>query len=424
MTPGGQWAQLIGSMMGQGNEQMLQKQQMDTSKDQKQQQLDMEKQAQLRQQQQADQEFAEHMQSLGAKPVINGVVKRPDTYQIPGLDKTFNFDRLDQAGTDGRTVIGHKTAEGDKVQWELPTLHEQILNQWNAGSEQRAGQAQQAGVVQQAESYGKTAGQNQAADVERNTNAIPLTPQQRQQYGIPEGVNVSTDDLLRHIYRPYSQLQGVQARVEGANDRNDANIDARQSLADSKQQFTDEQNARKLDYQNRWAAARNAIVGQTQNSLNNRALLHQFDAQQKQHGALLDQTYKEQQKALEAQPLLDPKATPDGAEFVDPWSGKKQTMNYAQRLRMQNGMNASTQQVQGWQQRADSIAQKFGLNGQQPAQGGTPQQPAKPAQQPAQKPGSTPKVATSAQVQAYAKKKGIDVAAATKEFTGAGYKVQ
>jgi hypothetical protein len=329
---------------------------------------------------------------------------------------------VDQAGTDGRPVISHKTAEGDKVQWELPSLHEQILNQWNAQQPVREGQVQQEQAQAQAKSYGTTAGANQAADVERTNNPVQLTPEQRQQYGLPDNMPLSTDDVLKHLYRPYAAMAGRQYAADQSTQRNDDRIDAQKALADSKQQFTDGQNSRKLDYQNRWAAARNAIVGNTQNSLNNRALLHQFDAQQKQHGQLLDQVYKEQQRALEAKPLLDPKATPDGTEFTDPWSGKKQTMNYAQRLRMQNGLNASGQQVQGWQQRADGIAQKFGLNAQQP-QGGGQQQP-RPAAAPQQKPGATPKVATKAQVQAYAVKKGIDVAAAAKEFTGAGYQVQ
>ena len=85
--------------------------------------------------------------------------------------------------------------------------------------------------------------------------------------------------------------------------------------------------------QDAWQKARTSISANTSTNLNNRVLLQQFDGQQKLHGLLTDQAYKETQRQLEAQALLDPKAgTQDGEEFTNPFTGKKGTMNGAMRI--------------------------------------------------------------------------------------------
>jgi len=176
-------------------------------------------------------------------------------------------------------------------------------------------------------------------------------------------------------------------------------------------------------------------------------LLRQFDSNQSQHGKLLDQTYKESQKQLEAAALLDQQnGVGNGEEFTDPWSGKKMTMNIAQRLRIGNALRSSQQQVSDWQNRAGQIEQRFGVNatpsgaGATPASGGAPVgpggggapaaapavAPARPAGAPAGAPASRPqaKIATKAQVQAYATKKGISVDQAMQEFKASKYTIQ
>ena len=136
--------------------------------------------------------------------------------------------------------------------------------------------------------------------------------------------------------------------------------------------------------------------------------------------------------------MLDPNMTPDGAEVADPFSGRKFTMNLAQRMRLKNAIGQSQQQVNSWQQRAADIEQRFnlpapGAGNSAPAagaaQGGAPvagpragSPPASPAKPQSAAPQA--KVATKAQVKAYAEKKGVSVDQALKEFQASNYQVQ
>lgn len=73
-----------------------------------------------------DEEFSQHVMRIGALPVINGAVKR----NLP-LAGGGNIEGglLDKAGQDGRPIIRHKTADGQTVQYELPTPEEQHMTQ-------------------------------------------------------------------------------------------------------------------------------------------------------------------------------------------------------------------------------------------------------------------------------------------------------
>lgn len=360
-TPGSQWAQIIGSMLGQGNEQMLQKQGMDTARDQRQQQIDLEKQEQTRRAQEADQAFAEHMQQLGARPVVNGVVKRPDTATLGG--QTINFDRLDQAGTEGRTVIGHKSAEGDQVQWELPTLHEQILNQWNAQAPVREGETQQAGAVAKAKQYGTVSGQEQARDEERRNNGVQLTPEERQQYGLPDKMPVSTDDVLQHIYRPYMGYQGkvdtAETRAANAKELESMREAARSQLVETQEQYRNTRNQANNATRKAISDARNALTANGQAGLNGRAQLNALNRDE----ANLVKTSKLADSELErvhgAQALADPNITPDGATFKHPWTGTQQTMNAGWRQQLQGAITRGQQKYNDLHSIEEGIRQRY-----------------------------------------------------------------
>ena len=228
----------------------------------------------------------------------------------------------------------------------------------------------------QAEAQGRTAGITAA------TPMVPTTPQYNAENNLPPGmtqmpvgsaINLSRATVPAGYRRDASEYgadtragaseYGADARAKSAADVAALRSKSNAELADAKQQFEAYQNQLRLNYQDRWQAARNAVASNTQNSFYNRQLLRQFDSNEQQHAKLLDQTYKEQQKQLEAGALLDQaRGVTDGEEFTDPWSGKKMTMNYAQRLRLQNGLNASQAQVADLKNRAGLIEQRFGVN--------------------------------------------------------------
>lgn len=74
--------------------------------------------------QQQDEEFANHMMQIGARPVINGAVKRD---LVDDQGSTIPNALVDKA--DSSRIITHKLANGQKVQYELATPEEQIGRQ-------------------------------------------------------------------------------------------------------------------------------------------------------------------------------------------------------------------------------------------------------------------------------------------------------
>lgn len=379
-TPGMQWANLMSSMLGEQTSQALQKRGLD----QHQQQIDMQQQEQQRRAQAADNEFAEHMQKLGATPIVNGVVKRqlgakmPDSevgnVKMPGAEVPGIL--LDKP--DPNRVVNWKASDGTPIAFELPSLADQIRTQWAAQAPVREGQVQQERATAQAHAEGSAAGQSAGRQADLAARGVELPADLAEYYKLPAGLKVLPEQL-QSISGHYASVERAKVVTDAAGERQKNAIGARKALEEAKQQFAAEQNRIKLGYQDKWARARAAIsaasASTSQGSLNTRLQIRQFDASAKQHSAILDQVYKEQQKQIAAQPLLDEKATGDGEEFMDPWLGKNMTMNYAQRLRIRNALKASEEQINTWTKRAGEIEQKYiGGGQQQPAGGGGQQQ--------------------------------------------------
>jgi hypothetical protein len=416
-----QWASLIGNLMGQGNEQLLQKQ----GQNQKQQQIDMEKQQQLRQQQDSDRMLAEHMNSIGAKPVIAGTVK--DTQTIPETPGVFGGGQTITLArpVDSTRVVKHKSAEGDSVQWELPTAEEQAQRQVQLKQPQVAADVAEAGQKAQATSTGQAAGVTAGKQADLLARGIPVTKDMAagwQQPGM-EGTTILPEE--RDTLNRYLGSAGIRAdasrdvagtRADAARDVAGQRTATQAQLQQDKQDWMDQQNARKLGFQDSWAKARVAVAGSTQNALNSRAQLRSFDAAQTNWGKTQDAADKEAQKILDSKALLDPTATPDQTQFTHPWTGTKQTMNAGWRQQIQTAAARSTERVNRLNQQAQDIAGRYSIA----------PTPADAAAAPARPPGpaTAPKVTTRAEVQAYATKKRIDVNRAIQEYQAAGFTVK
>jgi hypothetical protein len=236
-----------------------------------QQELELRKQQDFRTAQQADQEFHQHMVEMGALPVINGMVKEteqmPDlTAQPPSGIPGAGVAATPVTASGGLTIVRKanpaltqkwKDATGDQVAYELPSPDSQ---RWRQMMAIRADAQRQSA---QAEAQGRATGTEQAQQDFRNRFGMSLTPDQEDQYGVPPGQKWLPSEVTNLATR-YNLVRGAQTRTEGAGDRERMRIDAQKQLQDLKDQFQNEQNQRRLEYQDSWNKARAAVSGNTQ----------------------------------------------------------------------------------------------------------------------------------------------------------------
>ena len=178
------------------------------------QQLDLQKQQQRRQQEQSDIDFVQHMRDMGAIPIYPGsnAVKRdltlPNGETIPG-------GLLDKAGSDGRQVVTHTGANGDKLQFELPSPDEQInfhaqrlANQFAAEGPTRQASAREAVTNASNLEAAKVAAQADAEEAARQKYGIAIPPDISKVFGIDQASG-------RKVLLPeLSNLENVSSNIE------------------------------------------------------------------------------------------------------------------------------------------------------------------------------------------------------------------
>lgn len=340
----------------------------------------LKEQQDLRNQQNADEDYANHIQQLGGKFVHNNTVKddlpMPDgTVQPGGLLRKADPER----------IVKHKTADGETIQWELPTTDSQIARaaalaqqQQSANAPVRATTAAETATntqnTERAKLTGEGQGKTAAAQEDLSKRGIPLGPGEAASYGLPEATTAVTPETASGLSKV---ITPANIRSTGLKDRTQIQADQRASTAQAVQQMKDAQEQEKLTHQDAW----NRLTNQTRSSIatqgesgKNSRTMQRIGVDQKLHGQALDQAYQEEQKQLQAQALIDEKtepgavygtnttqATPDGQDFIDPFSGKKMTMNYGQRLRLKNALQASQAQSAALRARAGDIATKYNL---------------------------------------------------------------
>lgn len=319
-------------------------------------------------QQQYDEELS-HALSQGARFVGPGNMVQETTYDAQGNPSTIH-----RPVDENRYVAKYKNpVTGDAVQLEWPNEQEQQLSnlisqarglgpaqaantQRNAAAEV-VGQGQGAAQVRQ--SQVQPASNFMSPDALSNTGLNPTTPITPQ-----EGVGLAGRYISPYL-RGQTQRDIQDAKDAAAKERLQMRTDAQSALQKVKDDAASARDQNKLDFQDRWQRARNTLSSNTQANLNNRVLLQQLGENQKQHGLYQDQIFKEQQKQLDAQGILDPTSgIQDGEDFTDPFTGKKGTMNAAQRMVLKNSLGLSQAHVSDLQGRAQQIEQRYGLNGQ------------------------------------------------------------
>lgn len=360
----------------------------------------------IRKQQMQDLDFHQKMMNLGANYVHDsGLVEQP---VAPDQDDTNPGPTSIMRQADKTRVIKHKTAEGDTVQYEIPTPEEQLqrqaqlrmtglqanqpAQQLEAGQEAAAAQAKAEGTA-----VGTGTGKTEAEKADVAARGVDLDEPTAKQYMLPAG-----------RYLP-EQLLNAAGKANPAAIRagaSTANAHTRADAEQARQEILRQQNEERLQHQDQWHKAADALGAQRNGIAANRVgqaavRQRQLVGDQQLHEKSLNLAYGEEQKQIQTQGLLDENPTTnffgqeskepavkDGEEFIDPFSQKKMTMNYAQRLRLKNSLQASQQQSQSLRQRAGEISQRYGLDkfAQTPAQpgangGAAPAQPQQAAPQ-------------------------------------------
>jgi len=280
---------------------------------------------------------------------------------------------------DPARTVKWKDSAGEDLAYELPSPDSQQyanVNRIKAQTQQQA---------EQAEAQGRQAGQLQAQQDFRQRFGMNLPPELEDQYGTPPGQKWMPGEIANFATR-YNTVRRADVQQAGAMDRTQLRGQQNQQLQQVKDQAADDRLQQTNNFRDQWNKLRANTQANAQNALNGRAQLNLLDRTQREHGQLLDTGFKEGQKQLDAQAILANQeepglfgtkmvpATQDGEEFTDPWSGKKLTMNYAQRLRLQNGLTQSQGLVNSVNQRAREIEEQFHLSPARPAgtNGGAP----------------------------------------------------
>lgn len=143
---------------------------------------------------QAERDFADYVQSKGARPVVNGMVHRDWTAGNGSVIPNAIFDK---AGNEGRQVISHKDpTTGQKIQWELGTPDEQIAH---SAALKLSQQMLEKPIRDQTAQEATTNAGNTAGATTRATLAAQLAGQntERQQRGV-------------HLPQPVAEAYGLK----------------------------------------------------------------------------------------------------------------------------------------------------------------------------------------------------------------------
>jgi hypothetical protein len=338
-----------------------------------------------------------------------------------------------------------------QVKIELPSeedqrkraLWQQVTDQWNPAARQvREGQNQQAADAAAAKTRGALAGTTAGKKADLENRGVPLSDELADAVGYQHGTMVTPEerDALTEKYNP---VRAAQTRTTGAADRTQALIDARKSGVKSthvtvgpngQQSLLTVYNSGETEEAPLSATAapkpgtRSATPGQT--AVQNRWQQKLQEVAAKQHE---DLAQKEQDQWDIHGALGDALSTPDGETFVDPAqkNGRELTMNLAQRKVLESRYKTAEQKALQLQQQSKKIRQKYGWGEFAPASapsqvlaGASPSPASSATSGPAATPTNASKIATRAQVQAYAKRYGMTDQQAMNAVTAEGYKVQ
>lgn len=415
-------------------------------------QIDDEKQRMRQSAEDHDMKLADMMDAMGAQPVQSGMVHRQvftppsgDFSDIPGVASGPRIPGtsgyvLDKA--DPSRVVTHKTADGQTVQWERPSVEQQMLraahqrlaNLQNPENKEAVMQDQRqtaAGV--QANSRAHATGFNQAAQDEREGPAGVDVPGSLDQYlpGISKGPDgkprrVLPGAELDNTIKATGSYADLTSKAETRGQPKPKEVQSVHITKDDKGNqtqvtvFKDGTSQEKpLSAKGETKATPGGITGYQQYEMKRN--------EQKDAEARVLPWQKRIEDAQAEEDKIGAENVGHGREMVEigtqlqngELTGKaaktqaKRRMDTLQALIDKNNQRVET--LHSTKKNAQTIKDSiFGANGGAPAA-------AAPAQQ--QRPGAA-KVVSMAQLAAYAKKNNIDIAAAQSAAKAEGYSVR
>lgn len=332
----------------------------------------------------SDFEFAQHMQSIGAKPIFHGLV------QDQGQDDEGNPTTIYRPPNPDRLKTSQKTASGDPVQWEVPNEQEQTLHQsimrkmgYEADAPLRQEQTQQAQAGAQATESGKQQGDQDIRAKYGVPASSMYTPEMLERMGIKGEYTALPSELINMAGR------AVPAVIRGdtSSQNTAANNATKLTVASGNNADKDKRAADRVQFEKDKATRDEALkdaISQRSTAVQaglspNLApiKLRQFQQGATQAQGTLQQADDEQLRLHQAGDILDPQTTPDGAKFQDPWTGTPKTMTPDLRSTIQDFVGARQKYVQilrdGAQRQLDDLGVKIPKASSgtgQPAQGG------------------------------------------------------
>jgi hypothetical protein len=427
---------------------------------QRQQQLDLEKQQDQRQQQAAEVLLHQNLTNLGAMPgdAQTGLIKvpmtNPDGSPVTGPDG--QPARLADTGgppmivrkMDPERTVKFKDSTGNQVAYELPTPEEQThTHLMNAMLAQNAPDVVGANRTAALNTASQTAaGENLIREMTGAKLSDVFPQDMLDKLGLKGDAVLdrkTVQDSVGKVIAPAIRADSAEKVEDGRDARAKYVADLKAQTEQSIAALKDDEFSQHQDNLNKWNQANdvtkrwlsNQTTGRqkmSSDAVDARAFLNNFERSTAQHTSLSKSASGEEQKQIAATGILgnDPTGQPntrDGDSFIDPFDGKTKPMNYGNRVVLQSRLGASQKsssdmrgKISQLESVRDGLLSRIGgsqVPGQQgqggaatPA-GGTPRT------------NQQPKTATRMQVQAYAKQKGIPEAQATQEFTQGGYTV-
>jgi hypothetical protein len=396
---------------------------------QRQQQLDIERQAAQRQAESADQGFADLVSRGVVKPSFHGMVaeEQPlvdsDDPGAPGsgvsakiyrpIDKSR---RITHTTADGQTLEGEVATPEEQMRLQAPRLAQNLLNQFNA--------EHSPDLVSAQHQYEEDEAQHQAQIelLKRNMLGVPL---------VGEGGLFSSDMGGKLGLNPDVKLNLLPSEALGEIGKATAptiNANARQYTTDQnndvKRAAIDAANFRaKLNIQDRDTRQQNQLNFQANKAQNDQALrqfatqtqaaiqsgnpgvaapkLRNFNTDFQRSTDYQNHADDLQQQIFHVQDLLDPETTPDGATYMDPSTGQTGKMDDQARAELTGSLRTLQNQMRTARTVAQTGFQKLGFQGgggqpsqASPAGGAAPQNgaTAAPAQPGAASPAAAPGV--------------------------------
>ena len=242
---------------------------------------------------------------------------------------------------DPSRIVKHVDAYGNTASYEVPTAQEQQRYQIQDLIDRARAQKQ-----------GEAAGKPRVAITSAYTGANNL----------PESMTSIPEDSAVNLSR---STVPAETRADASVTNTGARVDALKDVAGMKDQAaSDQRDLKQAQFDQRerdqaaWNAARDSTrrylgglsssrVKMTQDAMDARGFVRNFDRNKQLHASLGDRIGEEQKNQLAASSILDsdpatgaPK-TPDGAMFTDPFDGQQKKMNAAQRMILKQRSAAS-----------------------------------------------------------------------------------